>query len=98
MRDVVDTVVNKVDNGIGVFYWEGTWVGVGGKSYEENLALWEKHGSGWATSYAGEYDPKDAGKWYGGSSVDNQALFDKNGKALESLKVFALLKKGNDLP
>jgi arabinogalactan endo-1,4-beta-galactosidase len=95
VRDVVDTVVNKVDNGIGVFYWEGTWVGVGGKSYEENLALWEKHGSGWATSYAGEYDPKDAGKWYGGSSVDNQALFDKNGKALESLKIFSLVKSGN---
>jgi arabinogalactan endo-1,4-beta-galactosidase len=88
-------VVNKVDNGIGVFYWEGTWVGVGGENYEENLALWEKYGSGWATSYAAEYDPKDAGQWHGGSSVDNQALFDKNGKALESLKIFSLVKSGN---
>ena len=98
VRDVIDTVVNKIDNGIGVFYWEGTWVSVGGESYEENLALWEKYGSGWATSYAAEYDPKDAGNWHGGSSVDNQALFDENGKALESLKVFALLKEGNTVP
>ena len=48
--------------------------------------LWEKHGSGWATSYASDYDPDDAGKWYGGCAVENQALFDENGKALESLK------------
>ena len=95
IRDVIDTVVNKTKNGIGVFYWEGTWITVGGETYEENLALWERDGSGWATSYAGGYDPKDAGQWHGGSSVDNQALFDKNGKALESLKVFNLVKTGN---
>lgn len=95
VRDVTDTVVNKIDNGIGVFYWEGTWVGVGGESYEENLAIWEKYGSGWATSFAGEYDKRDAAEWYGGNSVDNQALFDSHGKALESLKIFALMKKGN---
>ena len=95
VRDVIDAVVNKMTDGIGVFYWEGTWISVGGESYEENLALWEKHGSGWASSYALDYDPDDAGKWYGGCSVDNQAFFDKNGKALESLKVFSLVKKGN---
>lgn len=97
VRDVIDTVVNKTKNGIGVFYWEGTWIGVGGESYEENLALWEKHGSGWATSYAGDYDPEDAGQWYGGCSVDNQTFFDANGRAIESLKVFALVKEGNDV-
>lgn len=95
VRNVIDTVVNKTTNGIGVFYWEGTWISVGGGSYEENLALWEKHGSGWASSYAAEYDPDDAGKWYGGCAVDNQAFFDKDGKVLESLKVFALVKEGN---
>ena len=95
VRDVVDTAVNKINNCIGVFYWEGTWISAGGESYEENLALWEKHGSGWASSYAKDYDPDDAGKWYGGCSVDNQTFFDADGKALESLKVFALMKNGN---
>lgn len=97
VRDVIDTVVNKMENGIGIFYWEGTWIASGGDSYEENLALWEKYGSGWASSYAADYDPDDAGKWYGGCAVDNQAFFDKDGKALESLKVFSLVKDGNEL-
>ena len=94
VRDVIDTVA-KMKNGIGVFYWEGTWISVGGASYEENLAIWEKHGSGWASSYAGDYDPDDAGQWYGGNAVDNQAFFDKYGKPLESLKVFGLVREGN---
>ncbi|MBE6542125.1 MAG: extra-cellular endo-beta-1,4-galactanase [Ruminococcaceae bacterium] len=98
VRNVVDTVVNKMKNGIGVFYWEGTWISSGGSSYEENLAKWEKYGSGWASSYAAEYDPDDAGKWYGGCSVDNQAFFDADGKATEALKVFGLLKNGNAVP
>lgn len=96
VRDVIDTVVNKMTDGIGVFYWEGTWISSGGDSYEENFALWQKYGSGWATSYAGEYDPNDAGRWYGGCAVDNQAFFDKNGRAIESLKVFSLVKRGNE--
>ena len=95
VRNVIDTAVNKIQNCIGVFYWEGTWISVGGDSYESNLAKWEKHGSGWASSYAAEYDPDDAGKWYGGCAVDNQAFFDASGKALESLKVFGLVKNGN---
>lgn len=95
VRDVIDTVANKTAGGIGVFYWEGTWVTVGGKSYEENLSKWEKHGSGWASSYASDYDPVDAGKWFGGCAVENQALFDEKGRALESLKVFALVRQGN---
>ena len=95
VRNVVDTVVNNTTNGIGVFYWEGTWISVGTESWEQNSALWEKFGSGWASSYAAEYDPDDAGQWYGGCAVDNQAFFDAEGKALESLKVFGLLRDGN---
>ena len=95
VRDLVNAVVNKTKNGIGVFYWEGTWISVGGASFEENSRLWEKYGSGWASSYASEYDPEDAGKWYGGCAVENQAFFDSRGKATEALKVFGLLKKGN---
>ena len=95
VRNVIDTVVNKMPNGIGVFYWEGTWISAGGNSYEENLALWEENGSGWASSFAKQYDPEDAGQWYGGCAVDNQAFFDANGKATEALKVFGLVKTGN---
>ena len=96
VRDVIDLLANKTEKGIGVFYWEGTWISAGGKTWAENSALWEKYGSGWASSYAGVYDPDDAGKWYGGCAVDNQALFDAKGQALESLKVFALVRQGND--
>lgn len=94
-RNIVDTIVNKTTNGIGVCYWEGTWISSGGATYEENKELWEKYGSGWATSYAKEYDPNDAGLWYGGCAVDNQAFFDQTGHPLESLKMFGLLKNGN---
>ena len=95
VRDVIDTVVNKTANGIGVFYWEGTWITAGGSSWAENSALWETYGSGWASSYAAEYDPEDAGKWYGGSAVDNQTFFTPDGKATEALKVFRLVRDGN---
>ena len=98
VRNVIDTVVNKTANGIGVFYWEGTWISAGGSSWQENSALWEKYGSGWASSYAAAYDPKDAGKWYGGCAVDNQAFFTSNGKVTEALKVFALVRSGNEIP
>ncbi len=95
VRDVVDTVANKTTNGIGVFYWEGTWISAGGESWEANSALWEANGSGWASSYAAEYDSDDAGQWYGGCAVDNQAFFTPDGKATEALKVFSLLRSGN---
>ena len=97
VRNVIDTLVNKTVGGIGVFYWEGTWISAGGSSYEENAALWKKNGSGWASSYASEYDPDDAGQWYGGCAVDNQAFFDAQGRALESLKVFSLVRAGNQV-
>ena len=94
LRDVTQAVLNA--GGIGVCYWEGTWISVGGASREENQKLWEQYGSGWASSYAAEYDPDDAGKWYGGCAVDNQAFFDAKGKALESLMAFNLIRYGND--
>ncbi len=84
--------------GLGLFYWEGAWIAVGTSSREENSALWEKYGSGWASRAAGEYDPQDAGKYYGGSACDNQALFGPDGRALESLEVFRLVREGNEVP
>lgn len=98
IRELTDTAVNKMNNCIGICYWEGTWISVGGETWEDNSAIWEQYGSGWASSYAGEYDPNDAGQWYGGCSVDNQAFFDATGKVRESLKVFALVRTGNEIP
>ena len=98
IRNITDTVVNGTPAGIGVVYWEGAWITVGTNSWEENHELWEKYGSGWASSYARVYDPADAGKYYGGSAVDNQTFFDPQGRPLESLKVFRLMREGNEIP
>ena len=95
LRDVIATVA-ATPGGMGVFYWEGTWISAGGASWEENSQKWEQFGSGWASSFAAGYDPKDAGKYYGGCAVDNQALFDAQGRPLESLKVFNLVRYGNE--
>ena len=81
----------------GIFYWEGTWIPVG-PADADNSDLWEKYGSGWASSYASGYDPKDAGQYYGGCSWDNQAMFDFTGHPLASLKVFKYLKYGATAP
>ena len=96
VRDVIDTVANT-PGGIGVCYWEGTWITVGRNSWEENSAKWEKYGSGWASSFAAGYDPADAGKYYGGCAVDNQAMFGPDGKPLPSLRVFNLVRYGNEV-
>lgn len=81
----------------GVFYWEGTWIPVGSAD-ADNSALWEKYGSGWASSYSAAYDPDDAGLYYGGCSWDNQAMFDFTGHPLASLNVFKYLKYGATAP
>ena len=95
VRDVIETVAN-IPGGIGVCYWEGTWITVGQNSWEENSAKWEAFGSGWASSFAAGYDPEDAGKYYGGNAVDNQAMFDPEGHPLQSLRVFNLVRYGNE--
>ena len=97
VRDITDTIVNRTPSGIGVVYWEGAWITVGTESREKNQALWEEFGSGWASSYAAVYDPKDAGKYYGGSAVDNQTFFNAQGRPLESLKVFRLMREGHEI-
>lgn len=96
-NSIVDVfeAVSRMKKGIGVVYWEPAWITVG-SSYQENSEKWEQYGAGWAASYAREYDPADAGKYHGGSAVDNQALFDPQGYPLESLKLFVLMDKGNE--
>ena len=103
IRDVCAAVADVGEAGMGLFYWEPAWIPVGvydasasdaADVLAANQELWESKGSGWASSYAGSYDPKDAGKYYGGSSWDNQALFDFEGHPLESLKTFKYLQCG----
>ncbi len=92
IRDVVQTV--HAVGGIGVFYWEPAWIELPDTSWEERAKIWEKYGTGWASSYAGEYDPEDAGQYYGGSACVKQALFDEHGSPLESLLTFTDIQKG----
>lgn len=95
IRDVFQAVINVGSKGIGAFYWEPAWLPVGpANQWSQNSAIWERYGSGWASSYAGEYDAEDAGKYYGGSAVDNQALFDFSGYPLESLNTFKYVITG----
>ncbi len=102
VRDICEVANNA--GALGVFYWEPAWIPVNDYDYtaadaeivlEKNKEAWETHGSGWASSYAADYDPGDAGKWYGGSSWDNQAFFDHTGHALASVNVYRYLKYGS---
>lgn len=104
VRDVMNAMANISNgNGIGVFYWEPAWIPVGyaydsegnlvDSVYKSNQQKWEKYGSGWASSYGGEYQV-DAKRWWGGSAMDNQAMFDMAGHPLESLKVFKYVDTG----
>ena len=107
IRAVAQAVANVGDAGIGLFYWENAWIPVeyaydeDGKPDESILASnktkWEANGSGWASSYAGEYDAEDAGKWYGGSAVDNQAWFDFTGKALDTVNIYNYIRTGTNV-
>ncbi|WP_345803229.1 glycosyl hydrolase 53 family protein [Microbacterium sp. AZCO] len=99
VRDVIQAVANVGTAGIGVFYWEPAWLPVGAPDQlTANKVKWERDGSGWASSFAGEYDPADAGVYYGGSAWDNQALFANDGTPLESLNVFAYARTGAVAP
>lgn len=98
IRDVIQAVAAVGKPGIGVFYWEPAWIPVGPpEQLKQNEKKWEKYGSGWASSFAAEYDP-DAAMWHGGSAVDNQALFDFNGRPLPSLNVFKYVDTGAVAP
>ncbi len=103
VRDVFATVASVGEKALGAFYWEPAWIPANvwvegapdaNNVYEENKAIWEKYGSGWAASYAGKYDSADAGEWYGGASWDNQAMFGHDGTPLESLNVFKYIFGG----
>lgn len=89
VSDVFAAVAAVGPRGIGAFYWEPAWMAVG-SSVQECRPLWEKHGSGWASEAASEYQ-EDAKKYHGGSAVDNQSLFSPDGTPL-TLKLFSYIK------
>jgi arabinogalactan endo-1,4-beta-galactosidase len=82
-------------NGLGAFYWEPAWIPVyaGWNNWKANKDAAEKYGTGWASSGAVGYFT-DSKMYYngqpawGGSSWDNQGLFDDRGYALQSLKFY----------
>ena len=108
LSSVVRAVTDVGPSGIGVCYWEPAWIPVqvaydgngnlNNTVLDENMILWNRNGSGWASVFADEYDPEDAGRYYGGSAVDNQALFDFEGHPLESLRTFHYIRTGTDAP
>lgn len=106
IASVTGAIADVGDAALGMMYWEPAWIPVGyynpkgsdaDKVLESNRKKWEKFGSGWASSYASVYDPDDAGKYYGGSAVDNQALFDFEGHPLDSLNTFRYMREGHEL-
>lgn len=92
VRDCVAALAELGDSALGVCYWEPAWVPVPEGGELTRTELWEKYGSGWASSYASDYDPKDAGQYYGGSAWDNQAWFDFEGKPLPSIQTYLKIK------
>ena len=94
LTDLYDTVLSQ-DNGLGTFYWEGAWIPVkaGWTNWEYNKQIADQYGTGWASKGALGYFPdskmyyKGKAAW-GGTSWDNQALFDSNGYPLQSLKFY----------
>ena len=96
--------LSKYNNGLGAFYWEPAWIPVkaGWSNWKYNKEIADIYGTGWASKGALGYFP-DSKMYYngnpawGGSSWDNQALFDINGHALQSLKFYknSQSKKGD---
>ena len=92
IRDCVEVLASLGENAVGICYWEPAWIPVPDDTEMTRSQIWEKYGSGWASSYASEYDSEDAGKYYGGSSWDNQALFDFEGHPLPSIEMFKIMR------
>ena len=95
VRDVFQAVHNVGTLGIGVFYWDASWIAVG-SSFDSNITKWDTYGSGWATKYASEYDSDANSSYSGGSVIDNQAMFDLSGHPLDSLNVFKYIYTGTN--
>ncbi|MCH5161086.1 MAG: glycosyl hydrolase 53 family protein [Clostridiales bacterium] len=106
---VIETIAKLGNYGLGVCYWEGTWVAPA-DNRADTLELCNKYGCGWASAKAGPSaiggDGYQAGDVTsaGGVVIDNQAFFrsftgsENDGMVLDSLKVFKYAKTGLDAP
>ena len=90
VMDAVNTVNYQSGTegyGLGGFYWEPTWIGT-------NASDCLNYGTGFASAKSGDYEllfnssVEEYSESDCGSSWDNMALFDSNGKALPSLQLF----------
>ena len=101
---VIETIAKLGEYGLGVCYWEGTWIAPA-DNRAETIAKCNEFGCGWASAKAGPstiggdgYQENDV-TTAGGVVIDNQAFFrSSDGQVLESLKVFKLAKVGQDAP
>lgn len=90
----VNTQAGTEGCGLGGFYWEPAWIGT-------DMASSGLYGTGFASSVSGNYELlfHNSVTEYAtddkGSSWDNMAMFDSDGKALDSLQVFNLLKNAS---
>ena len=94
LTDMYKTLTSH-DNGLGGFYWEPAWIPVkaGWTNWQYNKEAADKYGTGWASKGAVGYAPDnemyyDGQPSWGGSSWDNQGLFDIQGNALHSLRFY----------
>ena len=94
LTELYNTVLSQ-DNGLGAFYWEGAWLPVkpGWTNWEYNKKIADEYGTGWASvgakGYFSEYKMYYNGQpAWGGTSWDNQGLFDDRGYPLDSLRFY----------
>ncbi len=94
LTELYNTVLSQ-DNGLGAFYWEGAWLPVrpGWTNWEYNKKIADEYGTGWASvganGYFSEYKMYYNGEpAWGGTSWDNEGLFDDRGYPLDSLRFY----------
>ena len=98
IADCIKAMADLGDYAVGMFYWEPAWIDVPGDTEQERAATREACGAGWASSYAGAYDPVDAGQYYGATACVPTSLFTPDGHPLDSLKTFLYARQGNEEP
>ena len=94
LTDMYNTVLAN-DNGLGAFYWEGAWIPVkaGQVNWKYNKEAADKYGTGSAAVGALGSFPDNKMYYrgeptWGGTSWDNQTLFDSKGYPLDSLRFY----------
>ena len=92
-------------NILGAFWWEPAWIPAmaGWNYYQYNIDASSVYGCGWATEASRGYYPDsklyyDGKPTWGGSSWDNQALFDDHGHPLQSLNMYKGFLNGYTSP